>query len=402
MPQRRRLDLDGESVPLNAVEVTEYEDEYDDDVQDEFVPERDVQHIWIMSHNMRNKKAPLLKDDVACWHCGQRGHYAGECEINLQGLPQTPRGAQVFASFNRMRGEVRVYDAKQQLDNSEKFRQRREKYNKNNRASPASSSSSSDAPAKKNRRRLNKVQFEDNDGINEDTSSTSSSSSRRDVVNVQSHVIELSPDDRTDDEDDTKKHVVQLSSIDSIMYPQSSLRQVQQQEKKDAVTATSLCLPIEVNGVSVGYALGDQGATKTIMRASALAKSGVKVKEHAVKNHYVVCADGGEIPIRSRFQASVTSNGKSLGDTLIYVVDDTGTKDITCDMVVGRSTMAASRFNCIDTKRGTLFDKSTGEEIKCLPGKFIDSQVEATHCAPLCATVITTITGMTARPSLCK
>ena len=58
------------------------------------------------------------------------------------------------------------------------------------------------------------------------------------------------------------------------------------------------------------------------MRASALDKLNVKVKEINVKNHYVVRADGGEIPIRSRFNAVITSDGKAFGDSLIYVVDD--------------------------------------------------------------------------------
>ena len=193
-------------------------------------------------------------------------------------------------------------------------------------------------------------------------------------MNVQSHIIELGPDDneKDDDNDGAKKHVIQLSSIDSIKYKHSSLQQVKNKEMKEAAIATSICLPIEVNGVSVGYALGDQGATKTIMRASALERLGVPVKEHNVKNHYVVCADKVEIPIRSRFNAIVTSTGKSLGDTLIYVVDDSEDKDITCDMVLGRSTMAASDYNCIDTRKGTLFNKQSGEEIQCLPAQFID------------------------------
>ena len=117
------------------------------------------------------------------------------------------------------------------------------------------------------------------------------------------------------------------------------------------------------------------------MRASALDKLNVKVHEHAVKNHYVVCADGGEIPIRSRFNAVITSDGKTLGDSLVYVVNDSPGSDITCDMVLGRATMAASPYNCIDTHSGTLFNKKTGEEIQCLPAQFVDIRSQK-HIVP--------------------
>jgi hypothetical protein len=273
----------------------------------------------------------------------------------------------MFAAFNRMRGEVRVYDAKQQIDNSEKYRQRREKNHKVNNHPP-----NDVLNKKKDKRRIRRIRDDEDDVSIDDV--PISSNKKKDVVEVQSHVIELNQEenDEDDDDDDTKKHIVRLSSIDSVKYKPSTLQQVKHREMKDAKTATSMCLPVEVNGVSMGYALGDQGATKTIMRASALDKLDVNVKEHGVKNHYVVCADGGEIPIRSRFNAIITSNGKSLGDTLIYVVDDTPEKDITCDMVIGRSTMAASKYNCIDTKKGTLFNKQTGDEIRCLPAQFVD------------------------------
>jgi hypothetical protein len=367
---KKKADLDNETVSLNSVDTAEYDDDDDRDEaihEDDFLPEKDIQHVWFMAQNIKNKKTPLVKDDVSCWHCGYRGHYAGECEVNLQGLPQTPRGAQMFAAFNRMRGEVRVYDAKQQIDNSEKYRQRREKNHKVNNHPP-----NDVLNKKKDKRRIRRIRDDEDDVSIDDV--PISSNKKKDVVEVQSHVIELNQEenDEDDDDDDTKKHIVRLSSIDSVKYKPSTLQQVKHREMKDAKTATSMCLPVEVNGVSMGYALGDQGATKTIMRASALDKLDVNVKEHGVKNHYVVCADGGEIPIRSRFNAIITSNGKSLGDTLIYVVDDTPEKDITCDMVIGRSTMAASKYNCIDTKKGTLFNKQTGDEIRCLPAQFVD------------------------------
>jgi hypothetical protein len=388
--RRKKVDLDGEMVKLNSIHAASYQsDDYNDsdsddtyfrDVHDDdadFVPERDIQHLWVLAHNMKNKQAPLVKQDVNCWHCGRKGHYAGECPINIEGLPQTPAGNMAYAAYNKMRGEVRTYNARQELDRSERIRKKRDQWTvKSNRDKPSDSKLTNRSSfTDKQSRRLRRVLRDDVD--------ENKYNDQVDSIAVESHVVEVTGDEDVDDvSEDGVKHVVRLSSIHS-SYKHSSLAQIQQREQKDRESglASSICLPIEINGVSVGDALCDQGATKTIMRASALDRMDVKVKEHQVKNHYVVCADGGEIPIRSRFNALITSKGKSLGDSLIYVVDDKTDSDITCDMVLGRSTMASSKFNCIDTKKGTLFNRSTGDEIQCLPAQFIEIRSQK-HIVP--------------------
>jgi hypothetical protein len=386
--KKKKVDLDGEAVKINSIhdyesdelhEVNDCDDYIDDEV--DFLPERDIQHLWVMAHNIRNKRTPLVKEDVNCWHCGKKGHYAGECEVNIKGLPQTPNGAVAYATYNRMRGETKPYNPRQELEKSERIRNKREQWMVNSDDNSFQSSKSryinrSSTYNKKKTGRLSKMgnyrrdETDDNDTVN-------------DPISVGSHVVEVVSDNENDDiVDDGVKRVIRLSSMHS-SYKHSSLEQVKLREQKDRESghASSLCLPIEINGVFVGDALCDQGATKTIIRATALERLNANVKEHEVKNHYVVCADDGEIPIRSRFNAMITSNGKSLGDSLIYVVDDKPDKDITCDMVLGRSTMASSKFNCIDTKKGTLFNRSTGDEIQCLPAQFIEVRSQK-HIVP--------------------
>jgi hypothetical protein len=365
---KKKVDLDGEDLSVNSLYLSDNDDGDDGGL----VPELDNQHVWFMAFNLRNRRTPIAKEDVDCWHCGGKGHFAGECPLHAKNLPQTTKGALKYATFNKTRGVNRIYDAEYQKQRSKQIRDRRE-------------GNSGGRRSNNNRRRRIKPVDEDGD--------VESVNTLMDAVQVQSHIIELY--DQSDDDDDTDseeavKHVVQLSSIVGAQNNNSTLQQVRQREKADASVATSMCLPIEVNGVAVGYALGDQGATKSIIRASALDKLGVNVLEHAVKNHYVVCANGSEVPIRSRFNAMITSSGKQLGDSLVYVVDDSGDKDITCDMVLGRSTMASSRFNCIDTKKGSLFDKQTGDEIQCLPAQFISVHSKH-HLVPLNTSVSTVI-----------
>jgi hypothetical protein len=167
----------------------------------------------------------------------------------------------------------------------------------------------------------------------------------------------------------------------SVLGLEQRLAEVREKERQEAECSSLLCLPVEVNGQPVGYALGDQGATKTCMRASALERLGLDVEEHPVHNHFVMGSTGEEVPIRSRFSALLTSQGRQLGKTLVYVVDNTADNDIICDMVVGRSTMSLSNFNCIDTKKGTLFNKETKDEIQCLPARFVTKGRES-HIIP--------------------
>ena len=179
-----------------------------------------------------------------------------------------------------------------------------------------------------------------------------------------------------------RKYFSCLNNITQKYKNKSSLKEIENVEAEESAASTSLCLPVEINGEPVGYALGDQGCTRTCMRASALKRIGLEVDEHKLINQFVICSSGEEIPIRSRFKATISSTGKTIGESLVYVIDDKPDADIICDMVLGRSTLSSGEFNCIDTKKGTLFNKRTGDEIQCAPGKIVETSSGRKNIVP--------------------
>ena len=369
---------------------TYYDDTYDDNDninnnESVRLPEKDVQHVWFMAFAMNGSK--VAKRDVTCWHCGDRGHFAGECPINLSNQPQTSKGVDYYAAFNRTRNEVRPYDAQAQKDRSEKYQQR-SRENKSNNA-PASNSSSSNSVSQRkdkyNRYTSNKRRNERSSKNKRVTFSDNNDS----AIEVSSHIIELPHHDSknevsdSDDDHSSEKRVFQMFTISNVTNnDNTSLKDIQYKEAQESTSATSLCLPVEINGQPVGYALGDQGCNRTCMRASALQRTGLKVNEHKLTNQFLLCSSGEEIPIRSRFKATISSKGKTIGESLVYVVDDKPNADIVCDIVIGRSTLSSGEYNCIDTKKGTLFNKRTGDEIACTPGKIIDTTTGRKNIVP--------------------
>ncbi len=136
-------------------------------------------------------------------------------------------------------------------------------------------------------------------------------------------------------------------------------------------SARPMCIPLEVAGVPMGYALVDQGATKTVMRQSALAKLAGKYEMRRIRNMYVVGSTGEEIPIIGCFAANIASGGQQIGRTLIYVVRNTTQNDIICDFVLGRSSLANSNYPCIDMRNdGKIYHPNNNEKIVCYPCVF--------------------------------
>ncbi len=166
----------------------------------------------------------------------------------------------------------------------------------------------------------------------------------------------------------------------------SSLSMEDETNKIDRATsiekhvAESMCLPMEINGVILPRpVLIDQGASRSVMRKSAFdsftEQTSQKPRVYRVKNMYVISSSGEIVPVIGKFLARLTtpraSNEQSIlvhRGTVIYIVQDTQEKDIICDLVIGRSTLATSHYSCIDMKgTGSLVsshrdDKGTTRE----------------------------------------
>ena len=45
-----------------------------------------------------------------------------------------------------------------------------------------------------------------------------------------------------------------------------------------------------------------------------------------------------------------------------------------CDVIIGRPTLAESDYHCIDTKKATMFNRQTNEQIQCMPACFVNTR----------------------------
>ena len=116
-------------------------------------------------------------------------------------------------------------------------------------------------------------------------------------------------------------------------------------------------IPVNLNGVSVGMALVDQGASRSVMRLSAYLQyrqthgtDAPKLKR--IHNTCVMGSTGDKLPVIGCFTATLTYcsftdaqlNDTLIGLTPIYIVNDTDMLDIICNLIIGRSTIAASQY----------------------------------------------------------
>jgi hypothetical protein len=140
---------------------------------------------------------------------------------------------------------------------------------------------------------------------------------------------------------------------------------VYRMKDKEDKYAKLLCIPATLDGQALGYALIDQGASRSLIRKSKLKMIKTQHPWISIENHYVLSSSGKEIPVTHNVQVDLVSGTHQLGSVLFYVVDDTPEDDICCDMAIGRSTLALSPYSYIDTKNGCLYNPSTKEIIKC-------------------------------------
>jgi hypothetical protein len=144
----------------------------------------------------------------------------------------------------------------------------------------------------------------------------------------------------------------------------------QQFKQQHEAAAKPIGLEVELAGESMNLSLIDSGASRSIMRDKAYDRIKDKVKLKQVCNMYVLSATGHQLPIIGAVNVPFSHRGKLLGCAMVYVVD-TSRGDIICDLVLGRPTIACSRYECIDcTGSGALRSKQHEDVIVCSPCRF--------------------------------
>jgi hypothetical protein len=347
------VSLDGAESYVFALDAS-LDDDGDNVDHDGFTQDQ-IDHCQSIQHYVFELNAVNVDEQKAkCFHCGLPGHRVGVCKVALAKQPQTAAGQAVWAAMNKLRGEPRVYDVEKQLQYHRMFMQRmkarQEKRSASQNAKPTNQSS---------------YQSSFNKATN--NNSTTSRVLRSSVASVVTDDDVADPDDKT---------LIQASVV------VENGDEFEEVESREQSSSTSLCLPLELvvsphPPVSVGYALKDQGCVHTLIRGSFKDKVCPHIPETPVRNHYVVGATSNiEVPIRSKFLANLSSNSTSLGrnKTVVYVVDDSVGRDIMCDVIIGRPTLAESDYHCIDTKKATMFNRQTNKQIQCMPACFVNTR----------------------------
>ena len=151
------------------------------------------------------------------------------------------------------------------------------------------------------------------------------------------------------------------------------------QQKEDLV-AKPIGIPIEIQGVECGVALVDPGATRSIMRLTKFNTIKDKVNLVRVNNMYVLGSTSRELPIVGKCEVNITSGAHEIGDSFIYVVDESGTDDIVCDLVLGRATLANSEYPLLDlTGDGALLNRDKNQSLPCIPCRFVKDSSNDKH-----------------------
>jgi hypothetical protein len=163
------------------------------------------------------------------------------------------------------------------------------------------------------------------------------------------------------DDDSAHQHDVRKIITFSTVLFSDERSQLDNELSAEKQVANSMCLPVALNGVALHRsALIDQGASHTVMRMTAyrefVTRATTTPKLYKISNMYVTGSTGEHLPITGMFVASVSTPTQDDDwipihrGTIIYVVKNTKQKDIICDIVIGRSTLATSHYSCIDMK----------------------------------------------------
>ena len=313
---------------------------------------------------------------MRCYHCGEHGHILAECPIYKSGKPQTPAGQIFWAERQRTNGTNYTYDADKQMA----YRKLREQYEER-----VSKLNGNDAPGRTTDRPRTgggaprgrgpgRARF----GPGKGHSRLPGTEEDADDESPQAVGGARTPGPGTARHDSMHITVIEdknggwldESQETTIQYHDISVSNEATTEKE---ATSSLSVPVTINGVNIGPALVDQGANHSLMRRSAYERHGLSraATLFPIAKFAVITASGHTIPIIGRFAAEVTAGGKIINDSAtVYVVDDKQDRDINCDVVLGRHTLAHGAYRSLDTLLGRLMrPDDTSDYVQCHPSR---------------------------------
>ena len=166
------------------------------------------------------------------------------------------------------------------------------------------------------------------------------------------------------------KFIISLSSFHVYKSLKQLNKEITRMEKREEKVSVSLCTSATIDGVDMGQMLIDPACTRTLIRRTYQQKKLKDALIVPVDNMYVRSSSNQLIPISGKFIGSLSLDGNPFASVLFYIVDDTDTLDIPCNMVLGRSSMGDNDL-CLDIKTGQLYDKKRNITIIGTPCIFV-------------------------------
>jgi transposase InsO family protein len=354
----------------------------------------------------RSSSVDKYSRDVKCFHCGDAGHRVATCSVMQAGKPQTPRGLALWADFQKrfsgrtpMQYNAQAFvrkarqrqesggdedqpisvDTDDESSSSSSYHSRssdsnrdRDKQRRPARAAPdgASTSSSGSSNVRASSHDVRVDVYDEHDDMRDSTESDgedieSLSLPVRTTTIGQTLIQDKAAIDSVDCEDiPEQSEVIYSNQLDTYASSDDdaddvhSIRKIAAEEKQHA---HALCARLEMNE-RVQMALIDQGSTRNLMRRSWADREYPDVtRDNLPSGCVVISSTGQKIALKQHLKLRVRISDEDYCDTVFMLVEDTASRDICTDVILGRTFLARTGL-CIDLATNRLFDATNTDK----------------------------------------